>query len=65
MPSPRKDKRTGIYYIRRGAPSDLKAELGSIYKRSLGTKDLKEAKSNFTVALAECDRVFAEARSKY
>lgn len=64
MPSPWKDKRTGIYYIRRGVPSDLKPELGSIYKRSLGTKDPKEAKSKFPIALAECNRVFAEARSK-
>lgn len=61
MSSPYKDPRSGIYYIRRGVPSKLKEQLGSIYKRSLETRDPVEAKLRFTVELAKCEHIFHEA----
>jgi len=64
MSSPWKDPRTGIYYIRRGVPAELKEQLGSVYKLSLRTKDPAEAKSRFIIALAKCDRLFSETRAR-
>ena len=62
LSSPHKDPRTGIYYIRRGVPAELKEQLGREHKRSLRTKDISEAKLRFAIALVECDQRFAEAR---
>jgi len=62
LSSPHKDPRTGVYYIRRGVPAELKEQLGREHKRSLRTKDISEAKSRFAIALVECDQLFAEAR---
>jgi integrase/head-tail adaptor len=62
MSSPWKDPRSGIYYIRRGVPVNLKEQLGSVYKRSLETRDPADAKSRFVVALVKCERIFHEAK---
>lgn len=46
MAQPWKDPRTGTYYIRRRIPKDIKPFLpdaGEFHKRSLGTKDAREA----------------------
>lgn len=64
MSSPYKDPRSGIFYIRRGVPSKLKEQLGSVYKRSLETRDPTEAKKRFTVELAKCDHIFSEAKQR-
>lgn len=62
MSSPWKDPRSGIYYIRRGVPAKLKEQLGSVYKRSLDTRDPAEAKLRFTLELAKCEHLFHEAK---
>lgn len=64
MATPWKDKRTGTYYIRRAVPADLRDQLGSVYKRSLRTKNLAEAKVKFAQELAKCDKVFADAKAR-
>lgn len=61
MSSPWIDPRTGIYYIRKAVPVHLKPQLGTLYKRSLKTRDPAEAKLRFTVALAKCEHLFHEA----
>jgi len=53
MSSPWKDPRSGIYYIRRGVPANLKEQLGSVYKRSLETRDPTEAKLRFTLVVVK------------
>ena len=64
MSSPWKDPRTGIYYIRRGVPSNLQSQLDrTVYKRSLNTRDPNEAKSKFPLELAKCEKVFAQAKA--
>ncbi len=63
MSSPWKDPRTGMYYIRRGVPETLQKALGhKTYKRSLGTKDPKQAKKLFLLSLQESDTLFAKTR---
>jgi integrase len=62
MSSPWKDPRTGIFYIRRAVPADLRDKLGWFYKRSLQTRDPQEAKRFFTIALAKSEKLFAETR---
>lgn len=67
MRSPWKDPRTGTYYLRRGVPTEIRdvtvdgVRLGSIYKRSLQTKDSAEAKLQFPIELAKCNRLFERA----
>ncbi|MFO1083787.1 MAG: DUF6538 domain-containing protein [Reyranellaceae bacterium] len=63
MASPFKHPRTGVYYIRRAIPEDLREAIGRAeYKKSLGTKDPAEAKRLFTAALNESEAMFATAR---
>ena len=64
MSSPWKDPRSGIFYIRRGVPAKIKDQLGSFYKRSLQTKDPKEAKARFPLELAKCEKLFQEAKAR-
>lgn len=51
-----------MYYLRVKVPSDLGSDLGTIYKRSLRTKDPKEARDLFAKALAECQAHFETCR---
>jgi Domain of unknown function (DUF6538) len=70
MPSPWKDPRTGMYYVRRKVPDRLKAFLPapktgkSWWKETLGQKDAKEAKRLFPEKWAECERDFELAEAK-
>ena len=64
MASPWKHPTTQVYYIRRAVPKELQPILGTLFKRSLGTKDLALAKPRFTVALAESEERFAAARAQ-
>lgn len=64
MATPWKDPRTGIYYLRRKVPKDLRSTLGELYKRSLGTKDLTEAKTLFAGAWVESEEKMALARAQ-
>ncbi|WP_343628962.1 DUF6538 domain-containing protein [Roseateles sp.] len=63
MADPFKHPDTGIYYIRRKVPRELREALGREYKRSLGTRDLATAKGAFVLAWATSDQVFALARA--
>lgn len=64
MASPWKDPRTGIYYIRRRVPKDLLQAFGELYKKSLKTKDLSQAKHLFASAWVLSEEAFAMARSR-
>ena len=65
MSSPFKDPKTGIYKLRRRVPENLRPVLGKkeVWK-TLGTKDLREAKRLFPDALAECETLFESALAK-
>ena len=65
MAQPTKDGRTGVYYIRRRIPEDVKPYLqamGAFYKRSLQTKDPREAKARFVAEWARSEELFLNAR---
>lgn len=63
MATPFKHPRTGVYYIRRAVPEDIREAFGKAeYKRSLATKDPQEAKKLFPAALHESEAEFARAR---
>jgi len=63
MADPFKHPTSGIYYLRRKVPAELKDALGFEFKRSLKTRDLTAAKSAFARAWAESEEVFALARA--
>ena len=63
MADPFKHPTSGIYYLRRKVPAELKDALGFEFKRSLKTRDLAAAKSAFARAWAESEEVFALARA--
>lgn len=55
--------KSGIYYLRRRVPDDLKARLGvSEVRRSLDTRDPLEAKKRFAQALVELDLQWTNLR---
>ncbi|CAO4153367.1 DUF6538 domain-containing protein [Methylorubrum extorquens] len=55
--------KSGIYYLRRRVPDDLKAALGvAEIRRSLDTRDAVEAKRRFVRALVELDVQWANLR---
>ncbi|WP_370590945.1 DUF6538 domain-containing protein [Pseudomonas gingeri] len=65
MAQPWKDPRTGTYYIRRRIPKDIRPLLpdaGETYKRPLGTKDIREAKTRFAAAWGHSEQFFLNAR---
>lgn len=64
MATPWKHPKTGVYYIRRSVPGDLRDKLGHEYKRTLETKDPKEAKRRFIEASAVFERLLAAHREK-
>ena len=64
MAQPFKHPQSGTYYIRRKVPAELQSILGREYKRSLRTKEPKEAKRIFAVAFEECERLFALTRAQ-
>jgi hypothetical protein len=56
MARPWKHPKTGIYWLRKGVPEDLRTLVGKREeKRSLGTKDPIEAKRLHATALAEVE----------
>ncbi|MBC2834488.1 site-specific integrase [Paragemmobacter straminiformis] len=58
-------KRDGVYYARIDVPTDLVAALGKeTLKRSLKTKDTREAKSKLPSIIAEWQDLFIATRSK-
>ena len=55
---------SGVYYIRRKVPDDLRAALGREYKRSLQTRDPNEAKRLFALEWESSESLFAVAKAQ-
>lgn len=54
---------SGIYYLRRRVPDDLRKVIGKTeIRRSLNTRHHKQAKAAFALAYAESERLFNDAR---
>ncbi|MFT5923788.1 MAG: hypothetical protein ACI9LE_000774 [Paraglaciecola sp.] len=65
MSSPFKHPNSGIYYLRKGVPKRLVPVIGkAVYKQSLNTKDLREAKRRIIPLLADVDYQFELAELK-
>ncbi len=64
MAQPMRQSKSGIYYLRRKVPAELREALGREYKRSLKTQDANEAKARHAAEWIESDRVFALARAQ-
>jgi len=62
MAQPFKHPDTGIYYLRRKVPPELRSFLGREYKRSLNTREPTEAKALFAEQWAKSESAFATAR---
>ncbi|MGA4636263.1 DUF6538 domain-containing protein [Pseudomonas solani] len=55
---------SGIYYLRRRVPDDLRSLIGRTeIRRSLHTRNHQQAKAAFAVAYAESERTFSQARN--
>ena len=64
MSRPWKHPNSGVYWLRKGVPDDLRALVGKREeKRSLGTRDPVEAKRRHAEALAEIEERWANLRS--
>src|SRR5438067_13176247 len=62
MPAPMKHPLTGVYWYRKVVPIALRAAVGKReIKRSLSTKDHREARRRYSVVAAEVDRLLAAA----
>lgn len=64
MAQPKKDPKSGIWYLRRKVPDVLREALGREYKRSLKTQDANEAKARHAEEWIKCERAFALARAQ-
>ena len=65
MPTPIKDKKSGIYYFRVRVPADLVSTVGrSEILKSLRTREPKEAKEGFAVEYAAIQKRWAALRAK-
>jgi integrase len=54
---------SGIYYLRRRVPDDLRHIIGKTeIRRSLNTRNHQQAKAAFAIAYAESERLFTNAR---
>ena len=63
MPSPQKHRDTGVYWFRQRVPKDLRPLVGKTeVTRTLGTKDLAEAKILHGPVMAEVAAQWAELR---
>jgi len=55
---------SGIYYLRRRVPDDLRSIIGKTeIRRSLNTRNHQQAKAAFALAYADSERLFKEARN--
>lgn len=64
MAQPFKHPTSGVYYIRRRVPEELRPALGREFKRSLQTRDPSEAKARFAVEWSKCEEAFSLARAQ-
>ncbi|MDH4869317.1 site-specific integrase [Pseudomonas sp. BN515] len=56
---------SGIYYLRRVVPEELRPIVGKVeIRRSLRTRDYRQAKSAFAAAYADSERLFQQARQR-
>jgi hypothetical protein len=63
MPRPFKKPETGVYYLRRIVPEDIRAIIGKTeVRRSLKTKDPRTAARRFKEAAREVDKEWEELR---
>ena len=63
MARPWKHPKTGVYWLRRRVPDDLRALVGKVEeKRSLRTKDPAEARTRHAEAIAELEVQWAFLR---
>ena len=64
MPTPGKDKNSGIYYIRVRVPADLKGIVDRAeVSKSLRTRDPAEAKERFAAEYAKIQKRWAALRA--
>ncbi|MFQ6573202.1 DUF6538 domain-containing protein [Pseudomonas sp. UM16] len=55
---------SGIYYLRRRVPDDIRQVIGKTeIRRSLNTRNHQQAKAAFVIAYAESERFFQQMRS--
>ncbi|EGR1588372.1 site-specific integrase [Vibrio parahaemolyticus] len=65
MASPYKHPKTGVYYFRMAVPKKLVPIIGkTVFKKSLQTKNLSEAKPRFTECLFDAQKQIAVAQLK-
>ncbi|KTT37010.1 integrase [Pseudomonas oryzihabitans] len=64
MAQPFKHPSTGVFYIRRRVPDELRPALGREYKRSLKTRDPLEAKARHAVEWTRSEEAFSLARAQ-
>jgi hypothetical protein len=64
MAQPFAHPQTGIYYLRRKVPDELRQALGREFKRSLKTRERGEAKARFAAAWSESEQAFRAARAQ-
>jgi hypothetical protein len=66
MSTPYRHPKTGVYYLRRAVPIELRKVIGKTeIKRSLGTKDSVKAKLLFIDELARSEKLFNNARNNF
>ena len=65
MASPYKHPQTGVYYFRKGVPKDIQPSIGkTVFKTSLKTKNLQEAKRLILPYLVDAEKQINLARLK-
>ncbi|WP_325162812.1 DUF6538 domain-containing protein [Stutzerimonas frequens] len=64
MAQPFKNPTSGVYYIRRRVPEELRPVLGREFKRSLQTRDPSEAKARFAAEWSKSEEAFSLARAQ-
>lgn len=65
IPQPFRHPDSGIYYLRRRVPDDIRPIIGKTeIRRSLNTRNHQQAKSAFALAYAESERWFTDARKE-
>ncbi|WP_318652063.1 DUF6538 domain-containing protein [Pseudomonas sp. PDM16] len=64
MAQPWKHPSSGLFYIRRRVPDELRPVLGLEYKRSLKTREPGKAKALFAAAWVRSEEVFSAARAQ-
>lgn len=64
MAQPFKLPTSGVFYLRRRVPDELRQALGRGYKRSLSTRDPSEAKARFALEWSKSEEAFSLARAQ-